>query len=146
MKIRVVCRNFVECNQELLKKFNVISVYSSMSFCPVNVKVKNLLELKFDDITEPENGYILFNDSLAVKVKDYFEKITGSDKALLVHCDAGISRSGAIGLIANEYFNKFIEKNFNDNEYFEKMNRHIMPNSCVVRELKNCLWKTEEGK
>ena len=144
MKIRVVNRSFVENNQSILKKFNVISIYGSKSFTPVNVEVENLLELQFDDVTEEMSGKIVFNKVLAIKVKEFFEKIANDNNSLLVHCDAGISRSGAIGYIANEYFNKYLEKNFNDNEYFEKMNKHILPNPCVVRELKNNIWNMGE--
>lgn len=140
MKIRVVNRNFVEQNQNILKKFNVISIFSSNSNCPVEVKVKNLLKLQFDDIIEETSGKISFNDHLANQVKNFFERIKDNNLPLLVHCDAGISRSGAIGYIANEYFNKYLENNFNDQEYFEKMNRHILPNPLVVRVLKNKLW------
>lgn len=140
MKIRVVNRNFVEYNQMILKKFNVISVFSSNSNCPVEVKVKNLLKLQFDDIIEEKSGKISFNDHLASQVKNFFEGIKDNNLSLLVHCDAGISRSGAIGYIANEYFNKYLENNLNDQEYFEKMNRHILPNPLVVRVLKNKLW------
>ena len=52
---------------------------------------------------------------------------------LLVHCTAGISRSGAVGEVLNWYFNRYLENNTADNEDFEQNNRKIQTNTIVRR-------------
>ena len=52
---------------------------------------------------------------------------------LLVHCTAGISRSGAVGEVLNWYFNRYLETNTADDEDFVENNRQILPNTIVRR-------------
>ena len=52
---------------------------------------------------------------------------------LLVHCTAGISRSGAVGEVLNWYFNRYLEDNAEDDADFTYNNRQILPNSIVRR-------------
>ena len=52
---------------------------------------------------------------------------------LLVHCTAGISRSGAVGEVLNWYFNRYLERNTQDDEDFTQNNHQIMPNFIVRR-------------
>ena len=61
-------------------------------------------------------------------------------KLFYIHCDAGISRSGAVGYILNEYFNKYLIDNKEDYKFFEMNNSQIMPNPLVVRLLKKELF------
>jgi len=58
----------------------------------------SVLRLEFDDISEPENPYILFDEALAVQVIDFVEEVRDSHEVegILVHCEAGISRSSAV--------------------------------------------------
>jgi predicted protein tyrosine phosphatase len=53
--------------------------------------------------------------------------------SLLVHCTAGISRSGAVGEVLNWYFNRYLENNTADDEDFVRNNRKIQPNTIVRR-------------
>lgn len=47
----------------------------------------------------PEN---YFNDERANQIIDFIEAPTPPDTELIVHCHAGISRSGAVGIFASE--------------------------------------------
>lgn len=130
------------------KKWYFISIYGrSTEF--INEEVKQIfkqagmvdsLSLTFWDITDdPEflatlsPDYILFSTHQAKQVVDFFKRIkedNGSDNAFLIcHCDAGISRSGAVGVFACEFFGL----EFYD---FFLNNRHVDPNPMVLRMLR----------
>ena len=52
---------------------------------------------------------------------------------MLIHCTAGISRSGAVGEILDWYFNRFIMDNPEDHLFFVQNNRQILANPLVRR-------------
>lgn len=89
-------------------------------------------------LTKPED---YFDDLQANKVLDFVESIENIGvNMLVVHCEAGISRSPAIAAaIANRYFH-------NDKEYFEPP---YCPNMHVYRKLMNAVqergWKEKCG-
>lgn len=121
----------------------VISIFSSMpifgSFKSPLPSHGNVCKLCFDDVTEKDTDpiFIHFNQKLAKKIVDFIMNIKDDgSKNFYVHCDAGVSRSGAVGFLLNEWFNKFIAINEEDNEFFKKTNSHISPNPEVMRTLK----------
>lgn len=83
----------------------------------------NVLNIRFDDIQEEEQGLLLFNEDIAtILIKFILKNI---DKDFIVHCTAGISRSGAVG--------EFIRR-LKGIEYstFIRVNRQIQPNTTVL--------------
>lgn len=64
---------------------------------------RNVLNLDFDDITAPDewkslskcSQYVLFNEDMALQIADFVEK-NRSVAVWIVHCSAGVSRSGAV--------------------------------------------------
>ena len=148
MKIRVLPRIFFEkvkgspAEAELLEKAKIISINSSWGFDdtpPFSEELLNhphLLTLTFDDIcNEPETpedlgNAILFNEDMAHAIMRF---VDDGKLPLLVHCTAGISRSGAIGDVLNWYFNRYLERNAADDEEFVQNNRQIQPNTLVRR-------------
>ena len=148
MKIRVLPRIFFEkikgtpTEAELLEKSKIISINSSWGFDdtpPFSEDLLNhphLLTLTFDDIcNEPETledlgNAILFNEDMAHAIMRF---VDDGKISLLVHCTAGISRSGAVGEVLNWYFNRYLESNTADDEDFVQNNRQIMPNTIVRR-------------
>ena len=148
MKIRVLPRAFFEkvkgtpTELELLKKAKIISINSSWGwddtppFSEKYLKHPHLLTLTFDDIcNEPETpedlgNAILFNEDMADAIMRF---VDDGKLPLLVHCTAGISRSGAIGEVLNWYFNRYLETNTADDEDFVENNRQILPNTIVRR-------------
>ena len=112
MKIRVLARIFFEkvkgtsTEAELLAKAKIISINSSWGFddtppfSPELLNHPHLLTLTFDDIcNEPETpddlgNAVLFNEAMAQQIMRF---VDDGKLPLLVHCTAGISRSGAVG-------------------------------------------------
>ena len=146
MKIRVLARMFFEkikgtpTEVELLEKSKIISINSSCGvddtppFSPELLKHPHLLTLNFDDIcNEPETpedlgNAILFNEDMAQQIMRF---VDDGKLPLLVHCTAGISRSGAVGEVLNWYFNRYLESNAQDDEDFTQNNCQIQPNTIV---------------
>lgn len=117
----------------------IISIFSSngdKNFSPF-IDRYNILKLQFDDITELDNNGIHFSVELAQKLISFIQEIQFENKPIYIHCDAGISRSGAVGYMLNEWFNKYVRQNDFDNILFQHYNPHIMPNPEVIRILKN---------
>lgn len=64
------------------------------------------LNLNFDDIEKFISGYVSFSYGQAEEVINFLAKISASTDVgtLFVHCEAGISRSAAVALFAQESF------------------------------------------
>lgn len=92
-----------------------------------NSKIKDVLSLEFDDITLKEygvkDGLKLFKKFHAIKIKEFVDKYKDSIKTIVVHCTAGISRSGAVGCCLARYLN-------DDDTYLLKTGNYI-PNERV---------------
>lgn len=155
MKILVVPRRFVEkqvdSNPNWIQNKWVISIFSHDSVSPVQDRF-NVLKLEFDDVSERDMGgwssisdnTIFFNEDQAKQIHKFIASIPiDSDKIFYIHCDAGVSRSGAVGYMLNEWFNKFLSINKEDQNFFKQNNSHIMPNPLVVRLLKRELFGTD---
>ena len=99
------------------------------------------LSLEFWDITDDKDclesmdhhgyKYILFDKEMAKQTVDFLErrKLEAGDHVLVLHCDAGISRSGAVAEFAAEFFGITTET-------FEKENPYLRPNPFVRRLLR----------
>ena len=137
-KIRVFSRqrmvDLYDNHPDILDRHRIISVSSPGELSPFeDVEHPNLLKLYFDDVEVQSRsrlhpGYEMFSQEDAKKVIGFLK---GCDQNLIVHCHAGVSRSGAIGLFAAEYLNA-------DLDYFYRMNPQIWPNQRVLRLLKQC--------
>jgi predicted protein tyrosine phosphatase len=95
---------------------------------------KNVLNLAFDDCehdgqpspTQPE-GTRAFNEEQATKLFEFIKKHRDKEQCV-VHCMAGISRSGAVGTFINGYAG-------GDWDEFKRTNTQISPNARVHRML-----------
>lgn len=114
----------------------------------------SILILNFDDVfpnkyTKDLNEtaiYTIFTIEDAKKIKEFALQTFYDSKNLAIHCTAGISRSGAVGQVLNDYFNKLIENNENDWNWFyhSGCERCIDPNPWVAKLLKKELGMTFE--
>lgn len=97
---------------------------------------KNILQLVFDDIdAESEEDEIFYKNynKKQIPTKEHITAIKTFLKEthpnlLLIHCHAGISRSGATGIIAGDYYNgrNGINMVLDDNP-------HIRPNAWMLK-------------
>ena len=157
MKIRVVSQLWFRENtwglgplpvyrcpdSEFWKENNFISIRHSAETnpnCAVPADGGNILKLRFDDAVEdPEHTLVLFDSEIAGRIVRFIRQIDTS-RLLFVNCEAGISRSGAVGEVLNDYFNKYLERNELDDEYFRRLNPQIQGNSLVRRILREALF------
>lgn len=62
-------------------------------------RVPRVLRLIFDDTIDPSSTYVAPTLNEARRIVDFAESIKSSDGILLIHCEAGISRSAAAAII-----------------------------------------------
>ncbi len=151
MQIYVHARSFFEARQgirrerKLFRDNRIISI-NSVSF-PAEpppfseefLDADNLLILYFDDVDE---GFP--NAMTPEQAKQIVEFARMEDnRPIIVHCTAGISRSGAVGEVLNWYFNRF-EADDSDCRKFENMHPDIVPNAHVRRLLLTELQRNHE--
>lgn len=85
-------------------------------------KLIDWLKLSFDDIDYfIGNNYVLFDETYADKILNFIEKNKHVD-ILLVHCEAGISRSPAIAAAISKIYLGYKE----DQIYFEKYSPNML--------------------
>ena len=125
------------------KENNFISIRHSAEKdpdCAVPVDSGNILKLRFDDAVEdPDHTLVLFDAAMAGKIVRFVRRIDTS-RLLFVNCGAGVSRSGAVGEVLNDYFNRYLEFNALDDEYFRRLNPQIQGNPLVRRILREALF------
>lgn len=123
--------------------FALISIYSSPEEELATTKNLKVLEelgcvqclsLLFEDGVLPQDKEWLkypFQVSQAEQVIAFLDEVNAMDQNifLIVHCDAGISRSGAVGTFASNY----LDIKFQDDI--------IQPNSYVLSTLNQIIWK-----
>ena len=128
----------------LFSKFRVISINSiripeEPPFSQEYWNEENVLILRFDDVDDPndefhQRGHAM-TEADAEAIACFVE--TADQRPIIVHCTAGISRSGAIGATLNEYFNKKCTLNESDHDAFWVQNRNVSPNLHVMK----LLWR-----
>ena len=117
----------------------VISITRPGDPAPLDWGWQDILRLEFDDITwedtDPnEKGFpihgtdrrsfvkpklVLFSEAQAAQVIEFAEKF--QEKSFMVHCDAGISRSVAIGFFIASTFEKELVLNETDTIQFRNV-------------------------
>lgn len=95
----------------------------------------NVLKLTFDDVSAPMEGCAMFGERHARRICEFIKTIDTS-RTLIVNCVHGISRSGAVGQVLDEYFNVHLERNKDDHRYFIDNNPYILPNTRIAETLR----------
>lgn len=97
---------------------------------------KNVKVLYFDDVEEDletnQGTAKAFTKQQAAEIIDFLEQ-NKQATTCIVHCTAGISRSGAVGLFVNDYFGA-------DYDTFKVLNPHTLPNGKVTQLLNRELY------
>lgn len=125
--------NITNDNVETFKNLYIISIEGSFKtehYFKTNKS--NVLNLIFDDIAVDEYNKILFSDEHAKQIIKFVENISKENFQIIIHCAAGISRSGAVGSFLQYYFDTDYEK-------FKSTNIKISPNYHVLSVLKKVL-------
>lgn len=124
-------------------KFFISIKNSSDNNFPFSYNERNVLKITFDNYTDisqvedqENNNYIFFNKKIANIIFNFVNQLNPK-KLLYINCDEGIARGGAIGLVVNEYLNKFLINNIDDYNFFFKINKQIKPNKDIVDILVN---------
>ena len=103
----------------------------------------NVLRLWFDDCSEDKSGILLTGEPYTEKAMTPDQAQTIYDFLLaqqnagrtngVVHCAAGVSRSGAVGTFAADFFEV-------DRTEFKRINPYIQPNPHILSLLNKILW------
>lgn len=127
-------------NVEQKEKMFFISINDSCGTdaVPYFEEKENVKVLFFDDIEEDlklptkiSGQFVIakaFTEKQSVELFDFIEKHKDKESCI-VHCTAGISRSGAIGTFINDFYG-------GDTEEFKKQNPYVLPNGLVLMLLK----------
>ena len=135
----MIAKNITNENVELLKQSFFISInntntslYGNSYF---NSDKSNVKALYFDDCGKDKLNEVAMNINQA---KELFEFIKQNihKESCIVHCSAGISRSGAVGLFINEYLHQDCNEFKNINPQIQP-NHHILTLMRYVSDLKN---------
>jgi predicted protein tyrosine phosphatase len=135
MHIAIASRLVVERVSALIKTPHaIISITDPDSGLPSFAPNENrlgILHLQFydlEDISEEMSlkdaveyvtmfGHGLFKDEQAAEIVDFVEGIRDRAKGILVHCEAGVSRSAAVAAVIELVLNGSNERVFNDRRY-----------------------------
>ena len=144
MKIDVKPRSYFEeikgtpTEKEVLATHRVISIVSSNGddteppFSQEALSSPNLLCMVFDDVVEnADEQFVKFSEADAKAILDF---VCDDSMPVIVHCSAGIARSGAVGEALDSYYNCFLKRNEEDHQYFLRhYQQRLRPNSLVKR-------------
>lgn len=130
-------------------KWNLISIYTEPDELLVDkaaedvlkgmMNCENVISLQFHDITRVKYfktysmyNRVLFDEDHAKKIIDFVDSVHAKPEQeyLVVHCDAGISRSSAVACYINDYLGL-------DQEKFKYSNIGINPNHHVWNTLRS---------
>lgn len=134
MKYNIKIMSKQECTlysmKDLKEDYIVISLndtgYNTVIY--KNKHIVDTLKLWFDDIEleiPDEEDLVLMTNSDAEKIKEFIDTYKDEVNNIMVHCTAGISRSGAVGCVLSRYLN-------GDDEYLLEAGRYI-PNKHVYK-------------
>lgn len=89
----------------------LISIESTSGVYPDSESIEqngwlDFIRFRFDDITREYENLVLFSEEMAEQLYDFL--LFHMNDRIIIHCDAGISRSVAIGVFLRDNFNRNI--------------------------------------
>lgn len=137
---------------------NSVRIHEDPPFSWEYWTANNILLLHFDD-ADPADYPLLEESRIRNPQMPYYHFMTDQDadaivsfvkkpdpRPIIVHCTAGISRSGAIGVALNDYFNRKLVLDEPEHERFFRLHLNISPNLHVMKLLWPRLGLNELGK
>ena len=100
------------------------------------------LPLQFHDAFDGDSRFIIFDNSMAKKICEFLEKANAdpeSNDLVVVNCQMGVSRSGAVSTFIREVFDL-------DYETWKRDNTQVSPNPSVLDRLHHCWARMEWEK
>ena len=79
---------------------------------PTSPYLRDTLELEFDDLTKPLDGYYLFDTDQARQILNFVERNCHRVNLIITHCHAGISRSAGVNGALSKILNNSDDKIF----------------------------------
>lgn len=130
--------NITVCNRDKAESHEFLFPHLLISISAPNDKPKlpknknriNTLSLEFHDLNEPYKDYKIFSKKDAYSIFEFLKQ-NKSIKDIIIHCDAGISRSPAIAAALAKIFNN------DDSKYFKE----YLPNMLVYKIMLGVWWK-----
>lgn len=98
-----------KANEKIMKNFGLLNSMQ-FEFWDINEQLYKSIKSRYPDA-------VLFNEDIASDIVNFIKTINThtKDSTLVIHCSAGISRSGAVGTFACDYYgldyNNFIKSN-----------------------------------
>lgn len=107
--------------------------YKIAPFCSNENKVKDILRLTFSDVDRDRDNEIAmkYRDGVAIA---NFLKNNKEINHIIVHCDAGTSRSAGVAGAILRYFNRDDNQIFNNGRYIPNMNCYRVTLEGLVNE------------
>jgi predicted protein tyrosine phosphatase len=140
---KIFIKNRCQAHRESYGKFDTTAIISintpgdsANTFCKTHT-IRKVLTLFFSDIGVRDTDGIPMSKEDAKKIADFVKWLKTTDtKELWIHCDAGVSRSAAVGAAILKYLTGDDSAIFNNPNY--------IPNSSVYRLTLEALYKMEE--
>lgn len=98
-----------------------------------SANIRAILKLKFDDVTEDNNEYTAISMKQANKIVEFIKNYPDIDR-IIVHCEAGVSRSAGCAAAILKYL-----KN-DDSQIFD--DKYYKPNMTVYHKVLNAFMET----
>lgn len=112
MIVKCMARKILEKN---INNFDVPTIIISIRstgdtppkklFLHSNPQIKSFITLAFDDVTTYHANYYPITEQQAVKIAKFVMRHKDSVEQIIVHCDAGISRSAGVAAAIAKYLN-----------------------------------------
>jgi predicted protein tyrosine phosphatase len=94
------------------EKAAIISINSNGDLAKLHENWEHKLFLVFHDLDKPIKDYKIFDKEQAKQIIKFVDKVANDILILVVHCDAGVSRSAAVAKFVAEKYGLLFPDNY----------------------------------